>query len=183
MQEQLNYALRVQEKLKHQAVLTNKLQPNLSLKPHYSNPALLPTLSPPPANFLSSPISSQALPPTSLQIPQQISPHYNPQIVPPPVHPMSQSLTPQNVRQVQPQFLNQISPQFSNPQIGLQMTNQFPTQADSRLDVKGSNINSQTHALGTSTKKEPSIAAQIALGKCHINIITNNIRDSEKQGL
>lgn len=78
---------------------------------------------------------------------------------------MSQSLTSQNVRQVQPQFLHQISPQFSNPQIGPQMSNQFPTHADPRLDAKGSNRNPQNHVVGTSTKTEPSIAAQIALGK------------------
>lgn len=165
LQEQLNHALRVQNKLKQQAVLVNQFQPNLALKPPYSNPALLPSLSPPPANFISSPNSPQVISPTSLQVSPQITSHYNPQIGQPPVNSLSQSITQQNIRQVQSQFLNQLSPQISTQKVAPQMSNQFSSQADPRLDLKVSNRNPQGQVVGTSTKTEPSIAAQIALGE------------------
>lgn len=155
LQEQLNDALRIQDKLKQQAALVNKYQPNVPIKhnlsPPYASPALLPTLLPPPPKSVSLSISPQMLPPTSLKVSSQF-PQYNPQI---PASSLN-SFSPQISTQLQPHITQQASPQFLN-HIG--------TQMDPRLDFTLSKTVSAGNVIGTTTKIEPSKAAQIALGK------------------
>lgn len=156
LQEELNNAIKIQEKLKYQAAFINKYQAGLQHKqPNNIHPALLSNLSPPPASYVLPPLTQTSLQPSTTQMrpPLSVSPY------------ASLPVSYQNTQQIKSELSHQKVQQITN--------SLTPQVLDPRRDIT-TNVAAVGQIVNAVPKGEPSNAAQLAYGKNFVYFLLTN---------